>query len=264
MQVFQHELWGYVLNYPEGWVHQTANGVEIFAASAAAFDSENDGPDAGQVLVKAEWNSTLQPVEPLWNHHIGMLAGLIGAKQVGSAPWSLAGASGLETEIQFPKHVNRRLWTGVLKRDFLALKFMVLHPKTVRAQFEPAGTLLISSLRFPSHLYGTCSSPEGIPLPPEADPISPNSILSDIPDPDSWRAYSAPGAVGALQAFYLRELPALGWEIQEFLPFPHPESPGFARFKIKKQAAQITLGLFPIPAEQVSVDSPAQIVLHSK
>lgn len=268
MPVFQHPLWGYTLNYPDQWIHRHVQGAETFASREEALAEGYDGPDAGQVMVKAEWNSTLQPVEPLWNQHIGLMASMIGAKAVGSAPWKMGGANGLETEIGFPKQVNRRLWTGILSRDFLVLKFMVMHPKTARQQFEPQATLLIGSLRFPTHLFFTRANETGLPQPPGASATPIQEVLADVTDPENWRAYTAPGSIGALQAFYLRECPALGWRVEEFIPFPYPSDLGFARFKLVKDGAWVTLGLMPWaePAQEgsLSADSPARIVIQVK
>lgn len=215
-----------------------------------ALDSYYLRDDAGQVLVRGEWNWARQPIAPFWNRHIGMLAGMLGAKEVGSAPWRIGDATGQEAEIVLPKKDNRRLWTGVLMRDFRVLHFMVTHPKEVRAQFEPVATKLIASLRFPNRIFGINTSPEGIPLPPDYAPADPQSILTDIPDAQPWRAYTGRAGVGALQAFYLRELPIHNWEMEEYVPFPGPSDLGFARFQLRRDNLRITLGLMPYgPAE---------------
>ncbi len=89
-------------------------------------------------------------------------------------------------------------------RDFRVLHFMVTHPKEARADFEPAVTKVISSLRFPNRILGIKTSREGIPLPPGYEAVDPKNILPDVSDPANWRAYSGTAGIGALQAFYLR------------------------------------------------------------
>jgi hypothetical protein len=158
-----------------------------------------------------------------------MLAGMLGAKQVGSAPWKLGDAVGGEAEIVLPKKDNGRLWTGILMRDFRVLHFMVTHPKEIRAQFEPVTTKIISSLRFPNQFLGIKTSREGIPLPPGYEAVDPKSILTDISNPENWRAYSGKAGIGALQAFYF-EVPIHNWEMEEYVPFPVPPN-GLRGFK---------------------------------
>src|SRR5512144_2991375 len=155
MTVFRHILWGYELTYPDQWTHQSVQDADAFISrvTSSVVDETDggaaiEGEDAGQLLIRGEWNWERQPIEPLWHRHIGLLAGMMGAKQVGSAPWKLGDAVGLEAEIVMPKKDNRRLWTGILMHDFRVLHFMVTHPKETREAFEPEVTKVISSLRF--------------------------------------------------------------------------------------------------------------------
>lgn len=253
MPVFQHILWGYELTYPEHWIHQSVQDADAFAPA--------EDLDAGQISVRGEWNWERQPIEPLWIRHIGKLAGMIGAKQVGSAPWRLGDAAGLEAEIVLPKKDNRRLWTGILMRDFRVLHFMVSHPKEVRKQFEPLSTKLISSLRFLNQILDLKTSREGIPLPPGYKAVDPKSILTDISDPTKWRAYSGEAGIGALQAFYLREVPVHNWEMEEYVPFPSSSELGFARLQLHRRDRKITLGMMPYdPSGTITASSPANIV----
>ena len=148
MKKFRHILWGYELTYPDHWTHQFVQDADAFAPSVPsataeesgdavdAVDLDPEGLEAGQLLVRGEWNWERQPIEPLWNRHMGLMAGMIGAKQVGSAPWKLGDATGLEAEIVLPKKDNRRLWTGILMHDFRVLHFMVTHPKEIREEFR--------------------------------------------------------------------------------------------------------------------------------
>ncbi len=236
MTVFRHILWGYELTYPEHWTHQSVQDAESFSMD------NPDGLDASQLLVRGEWNWERQPIEPLWNRHIGMMAGMIGAKQVGSA----------------------RLWTGILMHDFRVLHFMVTHPKEVREQFEPAATNVISSLRFLNRILGIKSSREGIPLPPAYKAVDPTSILTDISDPANWHAYSGQSGIGALQAFFLREVPIHNWEMEEYVPFPSSSELGFARFQLRRRDLKITLGIMPYDLSgsgTITSSSPANIVI---
>ncbi|MBI3153225.1 MAG: hypothetical protein HYZ21_13900 [Chloroflexi bacterium] len=261
MTVFQHILWGYEMTYPDPWVHQSVQDSDAFVMTPDALDSYYFGQNAGQLLVRCEWNWARQSVEPLWNKHIGMLAGMLGAKQVGSAPWRIGQASGLEAEIVLPKKDNQRLWTGILMQDFIVIHFMVTHPKEVREQFEPAATKIISSLRFPERISGIETSSEDLPLPPGYTSVDPKSILPDISDPTPWRAYSGRDGIGALQAFYLRELPAHNWEITEYIPFPGASDLGFARIQLQRDGRQITLGIMPSETSEKMISaSPANVV----
>ena len=260
MAVFQHVLWGYELTYPDDWTHQSQGAVEEFAAIPEALTPEYIGPDSGQILVRGEWNCARQSIEPIWNRHIGMLASWLGAKQIGSAPWRMAGATGLEAEIVLPKKDNRRLWTGILERNFTVLHFVVLHLKEERAEFEPQATKIISSLRFPAEMFGVLTTEDGLPLPPDYMPIPPQEALNDISDPTSWRAYHGQDGIDALQAFYLREAPNYGWTVQEYAPFPSPTELGFARLKLEKGGKLITLGILPYGNEGKSASRPARLV----
>ncbi len=263
--LFQHILWGYEFSYPDHWIHQEVQDADAFAphvlATPDALEPSYSGPDAGHLLVRGEWNWQRQPVEPLWNQHIGKLAGMLGAKQVGSASWKLGEAVGLEAEIVLPKKDNQRLWAGILMRDFRVLHFMVTHPKEVRDQFEPVVTKIISSLHFPNRMPGIKASREGLPLPPGYEPVDPQSILADISDRENWRAYAGKSGIGALQAFYLREVPIHNWDTEEYIPFPGPSDLGFARLQLRKDDLKIMLGILPYdPSGTITSSSPANVV----
>jgi hypothetical protein len=261
MPIFQHSLWGYELTYPDHWSHQLLQDVDAFFDSSA---SDRDGLEVGQLLVRGEWNWERKPIEPLWNKHIGLMAGMIGAKQVGSAPWKLGDATGLEAEIVLPKKDNQRLWTGILMHDFRVLHFMVTHPKEKRETFEPAATKVVSSLHFLNRVLGIKATREGIPLPPGYEAADPKSILTDVSDPSYWRAYSGTAGIGALQAFYLREIPIHNWDMEEYVPFPSSSELGFARLQLRRSNLKITLGLMPFdPSDsgKLTPSSPANIVI---
>jgi hypothetical protein len=275
MSVFRHILWGYELTYPDHWTHQSVQDADAFAPPVPTLTAEEadgvmdavgagyEGLEAGQLLVRGEWNWERQPIEPLWNRHIGMMAGMIGAKKVGSAPWKLGEATGLEAEIVLPKKDNQRLWTGILMRDFRVLHFMVTHPKEIRDQFQPIATKVISSLRFPNRILGIKTNREGIPVPPGYKAVAPESVLTDIADPANWRAYSGQAGIGALQAFYLREGPIHNWEMEEYVPFPSSAELGFARLQLRRREIKITLGMMPYDPSgsgTITASSPANIV----
>ncbi len=258
MTIFQHVLWGYEVTYPNSWIHQQVQDADIFLANAAALDPLYSGPDAGQIQVRGEWNWERREIGPLWSQHIGKLAGMLGAKNVGSAPWRIGDAVGLEAEIVMPEKANRRLWTGVLVHDFRVLHFMVTHPKEVREQFEPEATRIIASLRFLNQTQGIETTAEGLPLPPNYTPANPRDILDDIGDPQAWRAYTGDAVVGALQSFYLREIPLHNWVMEEYVPFPSSAELGFARFQLRRGQLSVILGI--MPSRKGAVPGQADIV----
>lgn len=254
MAVFQHILWGYQLTYPDGWIHHSANMIEAFVSTAEALDEDYTGPGSGQILVRCEWNPFGRPIEPIWNKQIGMIASWLGARKVGSAPWRMGGATGLEAEIQLPQKDQRRLWSGVLEREGVVLNFVVLHLKEERAVFEPAATEIISSLAFPAEPAGVQVSEDGLPLPPGYAAIPAQDFIDGIANPEAWRAYDGQAGADALQAFYWREAPRHGWRVAEYLPYPGASDLGFARFRLEKEGRTVTLGVMPYQDEpQASV-----------
>jgi hypothetical protein len=259
MPKFQHPLWGYELTYPESWVHRSVNDTEAFYSDSEAMISEAAGATGGQILVRAELNYPPRLIEPVWNQHIAQVAGMLGARQVGSAPWRMAGASGIEAEIVLPKRENQRLWAGVLAHGYVILKFAVAHPKEARSLFEPAATGMISSLKFIKNLQGLAFNDWGLPLPPGYRPAAPSEIVQDITDPQNWQAFDGQSGMDALQAFYLRELENAGWEVLEYVPFPSLVELGFARMQVHKDDYTITLGILPFGVETVTASSPGKL-----
>lgn len=262
MAIFQHVLWGYELTYPEDWVHNTIQDTECFAANAQAFQEDYIGPGSGQLLVRAEWNPERRPIGPLWRQHIGMVSGMLGAKQVGSSPWRMGGAVGMEAEIALPKQSNQRLWAGLLTHDLIVLKFSVVHPREERSQFEPTATHILSSLKFLTGIDNLASSDWGLPLPPGYSAAEPLSLIPDIADLENWQAYRGESGIDALQAFYHRELDHFGWQITEYIPFPGQADLGFARFQARKGAQAITLGLLPFGDKDLTASSPANLAFR--
>ena len=242
---FQQQLWGYELAYPDDWAHRSLGEVEGFAACPKALEPDHSEPQSGHLLVRAEWNGMLYSASDLWQAHIGKVSSMVGAKKVGSAPWTLAGASGFEAEIVLSKKEQRRLWVGFLSWGATLLEFMVAHPLDERSWFEPKVTEILKSLRFLEHIDGLAVHTCGLPLPPDCASMEPTEILEDIPDPSAWQAFDCPHSIGGLQAFYLRELPHYGWTIETFQPFPGDHDLGFARLRLRQADRLIALGLLP-------------------
>lgn len=253
MALFQNVLWGYELVYPDDWVHHTQGAIETFAANLEALEADYTGPNSGQVMVRVEWNAAGQPIQPIWNNHIGMLAGWLGARKVGSAPWHMGGASGIEAEIVLATKDPRRLWTGILEHRLTLFHFMVLHLKEERASFEPIATALISSLRLILRAAALEVSDDGLPLPPGYTPVSPQDVIADITEPQRWSAYDGSSGIDALQAFYVREAPNFDWQVTEYIPYPAQNNLGFARFRLQRENTRLTLGILPLRETQ---DSP--------
>jgi hypothetical protein len=245
MPKYNDIFWGYEISYPDFWIHSSTGDSEYFAATQDCLDPLYEEPDAGFLAIRGEWNWAKKDIRPLWIENIGKTAGFLGAKDIGSAPWRLGNAVGLEAEIVLPKKENRRLWTGILAYDFCVLHLMVSHPKIVRQAFEPLATSVISSLTFTEPRVGVNLSPEGLPLPPEYSVIDPKTVINDIDDASLWHAYDGMAGMGALQSFYVREFSANKWEILEYVPFTPLSDLGFARYRIKKEAQVFTLGIMP-------------------
>lgn len=259
MAVFQHVLWGFELTYPEDWFHRNLGDVEAFAMLPEALNPDYDGPKSGQVLVRCEWNALGQPIQPIWNRHIGLLSGWMGAKTVGSAPWHMGGATGIEAEIVLPRKDEKRLWTGVLERDRIVLHFVVIHLKQEFEIYQSGATAIISSLRFPRKIEGVLNT-EDLPLPPGYRPVPAQDLVDDIRDPQKWLAFDGEQGIGALQAFFLREAPNFGWKILEYVPFTGSDEMGFARLRLERKGRQVTLGILPYPGEDRAVSQPARLV----
>ncbi len=246
MAIFQNPLWGFELTYPDGWVHKSYADTDGFAKNIDAFNQVGAVNElAAHLLVRGEWNGRREPIAAFWNQHITKLSVMLGAKKLGAAPFSMGGANGFEAEIQLPKRRNRRLWVGILARDTVILHFMVSHPKEERADFEPQATQIISSLRFLDRVNNLSANEKGLPLPPDYASVDPASLVPDAQNDGSWQAYDGSSDIGALQAFYFRELPQHDWVISEFIPFPNQVEIDFARLRIHKDDLTATLGILP-------------------
>ena len=260
MTRFIHPLWGYELTIPADWVHTSHSGTEAFAPPVDILAPGAISPGSAQLLVSAEWNWARTEVEPLWERHLALTAGMLGARKVGSAPWHMSGAAGMEAEILLPKREEKRLWAGILLHNFMVLKFVVVHPLKDRTWFEPLATETIKSLKFLNRVLGLEQTPEGLPLPPGYSPIPPRAVVPDIPDPARWRAFDGAASVGALQAFYLREAPVYNWELEEYAPFPGSDI-GFARFRLRQAGKTIIVGLMPFADEDGAEGERGKLVV---
>jgi hypothetical protein len=161
----------------------------------------------------------------------------------------MGGAAGFEAEILLPKKTQRRLWAGILAHGVKLLHFMVAHPIEERAAFEPLATQILSSLRFLDRAPQLPQNELGLPLPPGYTQTDPAQLVEDISQPQAWQAYRGAGQVSALQAFYLREAPIYGWDIQEYVPYPGGAKLGFARMRLEKETAILVLGILPASEE---------------
>ena len=246
MKLFQHQLWGYQIQLPEEWQHQRFASRDGFALDPNAFEPDYQGDTLAQVLIHGEWNSLKKPVVEIWQRHLGKVSLMLGAKNLASASWEMAGARGYEVEIKLPKKNPQRLWTGILENGLLVLSFLALHWKDRREEMEPVLSRIIASLKY---LKGVDDLPQtewDFPLPSGAESANPLSIVADIPDPENWQAYLTEHSPGALQAFYTRELPNLGWEITRYVPYPNPGELPFARVLIMKEGVEYSLGIMPV------------------
>ena len=253
MAIFQNPLWGFELTYPDDWAQKSTAEADGFAETAKVFDQVGSvNKQDAHMLVRGEFNGYRKPIAPLWNQYITKLSIMLGAKKLGASPFSMGGANGFEAEIQLPKKLNRRLWAGVLARETTILHFMVSHPKEMRAAFEPQATKIITSLRFLDKVDGLKTNADGIPLPPDYHPVAPTTLVPDAKDEDNWEAYDGESDLGALQAFYLRELPQHGWEIDEFIPYPNQVEVAFVRLQIHKGGFFATLGILPFGEKKLT------------
>ena len=245
MTTFQHALWGYEIDLPSGWIHEAIQDSNAFATTPEALRPDYQGENLGHLIIRGEWNWSRQPIAPLWNQHITKLSVMLGAKKLGAAPWTMRVGQGFEAEILLPKKANKRLWVGILTHDAIVLHFSVTHWKEEKEEFEPLATKIIQSLHFIEKAKNIPTNELGCPLPPDYTSTDPKIYLSDINDITHWQAYSGKANIGALQAFFLRELPIFGWMIDEYVPYPADSNLGFARFKINKADKFLTIGLLP-------------------
>lgn len=245
MQSFRQTLWGYSIQYPENWIHENHGDTEGFATSHEALDKGLAGSQDAHLLVRGEFNFLGKQIDLLWKDYLVKLGLKMGAKDLGSAPIKIGGGEGFEAELVLPKKENQRLWTGILSFGLTVLHLAVAHPLDQRGWVEPLASKIVASIRFSSQTPELKSNSLGVPLPLDFEPLDPGVILSDIEDQIGWSAYRGAGSIGSLQAFYLRELPWMGWVFDEFVPYPNELEIGFARLKIRKENQILTIALLP-------------------
>lgn len=259
MKTFQHQLWGYQLEYPDTWEHSRFDEKDGFALDPKAFQTGYSGENLAQLLINAEWNSLQKPIWDIWQGHIAKSSLMLGAKNLGSAPWTMAGANGFEVEIVLPKKDPKRLWAGILEYGYLVLHFLVLHWKENQKEIQPLLTRIISSLKFLDTVPGTQFSDGGLPLPRGLISADPLDLIDNIENPEIWEAFQGEFSPGALQAFYLRELEAAGWQVTRYVPYPSTGKLPFARIFTEKAGTQFVLGILP-----PSQDHPATALVIKK
>jgi len=245
MTLFQHQLWGYQLELPDNWEHSRFDFKDGFALDPKAFQPGYSGDHLAQLLINAEWNSLRKPIWDVWQGHIAKSSLMLGAKNLGSAPWSMAGANGFEVEIVLPKKDPKRLWAGILEYGYLVLHFLVLHWKENQKEMQPQITRIISSLEFLQTVPEILSTNSGLPLPRGLTSADPVDLINDIDNPEDWEAFQGEFSPGALQAFFMRELEAAGWQVTRYVPYPSPGKLPFARIFTEKDGMQIILGILP-------------------
>ncbi|MBI9043401.1 MAG: hypothetical protein JEZ06_02875 [Anaerolineaceae bacterium] len=268
MTIYQNQYWGYELLVPDGWFqnHHSENDTNSFSPNKPETENtkeeeEEEEEEISQLLIRCEWMFPPRPIEPIWRQHIGLTAGVMGAKNVGSAPWVHANSEGFETEIILPKRSNTRLWAGILAKNFMVMKFMLTHPRKDHDWLQPIATELIKSIWFPEKMDHVEQTPAGIPLPSNWIQTDPSKWVPDIQDLGKWSAYIGAANIGMLQYFYVREVIAYGWKIIDFSAFPGNANLGFSKLRIEKAGQTATIGILPAEEENISVQSPAVIVI---
>jgi hypothetical protein len=127
----------------------------------------------------------------------------------------------------------------------LVLSFLVMHWKDNQPVMQPILTQMISSLEFIKGIDDLVFTEGGFPVPEPVRQADPLDLIPDIPDPEHWKAFQTELPIGGLQAFYLRELPQLGWQLTRYVPYPNPGDYPFARIIMEKGGTAYSLGLLP-------------------
>ena len=252
MPAFVHPLWGYALDYPEGWVWREDGEVVAFAPHQAALEVTYDGPQAGHLVIRPELNPYLQPLDRLWTQYITRIGIMRGAKKMGAAPLKVGALQGYEAELLLPRKQGRRLWVGLLAAAGMILHVALTHRVEEKGYFQPLASRMVQSLRFVSHTPGGGTTEEGVPLPPGYRPVAPQEVLPDATPEQGWSAYRGEAPIAALQAFYLRELPYHGWQMTAYYPFPNRDpAVTFAGFSVEREGRQGLVALVPHGADPV-------------
>ncbi len=246
MPTFVHPLWGYALEYPEGWVWQEDGEVTAFAPHKAALSLQYEGKRMGHLAIRPELNPYLRPIEPLWTQYITRISVMRGAKKLGASALKIGNLKGYEAELLLPAKQNRRLWIGLLAAGGMVLHLAVTHRKDEKSYFQPLVSNMVQSLRFVEHTDEYQMTAMDLPIPPAYTPAAPEDIIEAISPHKIWDAYRGEATISALQVFYLRELPHVGWQIDTYYPYPNrnPEI-RFASFLIHKAERTVVIALIP-------------------
>ena len=261
MALFQDPFWGFELTFSKPWQHRYHEGAVWFEPKGEIPQEKEHFPARGHFIIRTDWTSPNEDIDKLWRQHVLALAGGMGAKNIGSAPLTIRSAKGYEAEIILRKKENTRLWLGLLMNGPIVLNMAVAHHIKDRDWIEPDVSKMIASLNFFPQVDGLYSTNQGLPLPPGYEPFDPLLVIPDIPDISSWQAYDGDASIGALQAFYMREIPNYGWLIKGYIPFPSRQSDlGFSRFEIEKDSQTCMVGIMPYGNEMLTPTSPARLV----
>ncbi len=246
MPTFVHPLWGYALEYPQGWAHRDEGEVVAFAARPEALNTDYDGEGMGYLLIRPELNPFLRPIEPLWTEYITKIAIMRGAKKLGASPLHVGTLQGYEAELLLPARQNRRLWVGLLAAGGVILHLMVTHRKDDRDAFQQPASRMVASLRFVAGVDGVALTEQGVPLPPNYRPVPVHDVVDDVKDPARWQAFTGNAPIAGVQVFYLREAARHGWTVSEYYPYPNAKAPmPFARLLLEKDGAVTAVALLP-------------------
>ncbi len=245
MPTFVHPLWGYALDYPDGWVWAEQGEVTAFGPDEDKLNP-NNLQQAAHFAIRPELNPYLRPIEPLWTAYITRVSIMKGAKKVGASPLKAGKLAGYESELLMPAKQQRRLWVGLLAAGGIILHLMLTHPIDEKATFQAPVSRMVQSLRFVAHTDDLAQNAAGVPLPPHYRPTAVESVLADTNAEQGWEAWAGDAPLAALQAFYLRELPQHGWKIAAYYPFPNREPDiRFASFLAQREGAQAIVALIP-------------------
>ena len=246
MPTFVHPLWGYALDYPEGWAHRDEGEVVAFAARPEALDPDYDGEGMGYLLIRPELNPFMRPIEPLWTEYITKIAIMRGAKKLGASPLKVGNLQGYEAELLLPMRQRRRLWVGLLAAGGVVLHLMVTHRKDDREIFQQPASQMVSSLRFVAGVENVAVTGRGVPIPPNYRPATVDDVVDGVNDLARWEAFTGNAPIGGVQVFYLREAPQHGWTVSEYYPYPNAKAPApFARLILEKGDEVAAVAMLP-------------------
>ena len=246
MPEFVHPLWGYALEYPDGWVWKEEGEVTAFAPHEDALSLTYEGERMGHLAIRPELNPYLRPIEPLWTQYITRISIMRGAKKMGASPLKVGNLQGYEAELLLPVKHNKRLWIGLLAAGGIVLHLVATHRKDEREYFQPLLSKMVQSIRFVERTgYGDVS-PAGLPIPPKYHPAPAQDVI-DAPNLEHvWEAYKGNAPIAALQVFYLRELPHLGWHVDTYYPYPNRNADiRFASFLAHNDDRTVVIALIP-------------------